>query len=221
MNKPFDLIIFDWDGTLVDSIDWIVHCMQEAAIECGCTVPDRSAARGIIGLSIERAMETLFPGIDASIREQLIRSYSQRFFTRQFQREDLFVGVYEMLDKFKMAGYKLAVATGKKNAGLLEAMTATEVTDLFDTTRSADQTASKPDPRMIDEIVAELRVDKGRVLMVGDSVHDLQMARNAGVTAVAVACGAHDREMLEQYRPWLCLSRTSALAGAIQSGIAE
>ncbi|WP_031433249.1 HAD family hydrolase [Methylomarinum vadi] len=215
MSKQFDLIIFDWDGTLVDSIDWIVRCLQHAAVECGCQVPDKESAREIIGLSIERAMETLFPGIDGSTQEQLIRLYSQQFFSKQFGREDLFEGVYDMLGNFKQDGYKLAVATGKKNAGLVEAMTSTGVVEMFDITRSADQTASKPNPLMIDEIVAAMNVSKARTLMVGDSVHDLQMARNAGVAAIAVACGAHRCEVLRQHQPLHCLPRTSALMGMI------
>ncbi len=213
MNRQFDLIVFDWDGTLVDSIDWIVRCLQHAAAACGCPVPDDETARGIIGLSIERAMETLFPGIDEATQEQLIRIYSRQFFAKRFCRDDLFDGVYELLGQLKRAGYKLAVATGKKHAGLLEAMNATGVVGFFDTTRSADQTASKPHPMMLDEIVAETNVSKDRALMVGDSVHDLQMAHNAGIAAIAVACGAHSGATLEQYNPLHCLPHIGALAG--------
>ncbi|WP_305908285.1 HAD-IIIA family hydrolase [Methylomarinum sp. Ch1-1] len=215
MKKQFDLIIFDWDGTLVDSIDWIVRCLQNAARECGRNAPEAQAAREIIGLSIERAMAELFPGIDARTQEQLIRVYSQQFFSKKIGRDDLFDGVYQMLEQFKRAGYRLAVATGKKNAGLMDAMSATGVIDFFDTTRSADQTASKPHPLMIDQIIEEMNVGKDRVVMVGDSVHDLQMASNAGVAAIAVECGAHRAEVLKQYDPLLCLPQTRALLDLI------
>lgn len=211
MKNRFDLIIFDWDGTLVDSIDWIVKCLQYAAEECGCNVPDPQAARNIIGLSIEQAMDALFPDAGQATREQLIQAYGQHFFTKEVSQDDLFPGVYGMLERFKQAGYLLAVATGKKNAGLRKAMTGTGVTEFFDTTRSADQTASKPNPLMIDEIVTEMQVSKDRTLMVGDSVHDLQMALSAGVAAIAVECGAHSGEVLKQYQPLRCLQQTSKL----------
>ncbi len=209
--KSFDLIIFDWDGTLVNSIDWIVHCLQKSAQACGCDVPETQAAKNIIGLSFEHAMAELFPGIDKHTQEQLIAHYSQQFFSKKITQNDLFAGVYEMLVQFKQNGYLLAVATGKKSTGLVKAINGTGLVDFFSATRSADQTASKPDPLMINEIVEELSVSKDKVLMVGDSVHDLQMAVNAKVTSIGVACGAHSVEVLRQYNPMMCLQRTSEL----------
>ncbi len=211
MKNRFDLIIFDWDGTLVDSIDWIVHCIQQAAEVNACPVPPAQAAKDIIGLSIENAIETLFPSVEADIRQKMVGHYTQSFFSRQISREDLFPGVYHMLQQFKARGYRLAVATGKKSSGLTQAITATGVADLFCTTRCSDQTASKPDPLMIDEIVTELGVSKQRTLMVGDSVHDLQMALNAEVASIAVTCGAHSAEILQPYRPLRCLGYPSEL----------
>ena len=211
MKNSFDLIIFDWDGTLVNSIDWIVQCLQDAAQACGCDIPETQAVKNIIGLSIERAMDELFPEIDESIQEQLIAHYSQQFFSKKISQNDLFAGVYEMLVQFKQSGYLLAVATGKKSTGLAKAMNGTGLVDFFCTTRSADQTASKPNPLMIDEIVEEMNVSKDRTLMVGDSVHDLQMAINANVAAIGVACGAHSDEVLRQYNPKMCLEHTSEL----------
>lgn len=215
MKNRFDLIIFDWDGTLVDSIEWIVSCLQYAARECGYDAPDGQSARNIIGLSIEQAMDRLFPDADQLAREQLIKAYSQHFFSREVSQKDLFPGVYDMLEYFKREGYLLAVATGKKNAGLMRAMSGTGVTGFFNTTRSADQTASKPNPLMIDEIVAEMNVSKDRTLMIGDSVHDMKMAEFAGVASIAVECGAHSREVLNQYKPLTCLQQTSALLAII------
>lgn len=215
MKDSFDLIIFDWDGTLVNSIDWIVQCLQKAARECGCDVPETQAAKNIIGLSIDRAMDELFPGVDKSTQEQLIAHYSQQFFSKKITQNDLFAGVYEMLVQFKQNGYLLAVATGKKSTGLEKAINGTGLVDFFSTTRGADQTASKPNPLMIDEIVEEMKVSKDRTLMVGDSVHDLQMAINADVSAIGVACGAHSDEMLRQYNPRMCLEHTSDLLKVI------
>ena len=211
MKNRFDLIIFDWDGTLVDSVDWIVYCLQQAAAKCHCPVPERQAAKDIIGLSIENAMAQLFPDIDNKMRQQLVAEYAQIFFSRQISRNDLFPGVYPMLEQFRRDGYHLAIATGKKATGLAHAIEATGVADLFSTTRSSDQTASKPEPLMIEEIIAELNVEKQRTLMVGDSIHDLQMAINAGVSAIGVTCGAHCRSVLQQYQPLLCLNYSTDL----------
>ncbi len=209
--KKFDLIVFDWDGTLVNSIDWIVHCLQKAAQLCNCDVPETQAVKNIIGLSIEHAMAELFPGIEKQVQEQLISHYSQLFFSKKTSRNDLFSGVYDMLVQLKQNDYLLAVATGKKNRGLIKTMKDADLLDFFSVTRSADQTASKPDPLMLNEIIEELEVSKDKVLMVGDSVHDLQMAINAKIAAVGVACGAHSIEVLRQYNPLMCLQQTSEL----------
>lgn len=215
MNKRFDLIIFDWDGTLADSVDWIVHCIRQAAARQNCPVPEPQAVKDIIGLSIENAVATLFPGMDEETGRRLAGDYAQAFFSREMSRNDLFPGVPEMLARFREAGYRLAVATGKKSSGLREVIAGTGLADSFCTTRSADQTASKPNPLMIDEIVAELGVAKDRTLMVGDSVHDLQMALNAGVASVAVTCGAHPAETLKRYSPLYCLNYPTELLGLL------
>ncbi len=212
MKNRFDLIIFDWDGTLVDSIDWIVQCIQQAAVRYDCPVPESQAAKDIIGLSIENAIQTLFPNCDSEIQQKLAAHYGQTFFSKQISRDDLFPGVYDMLQHLNQEGYRLAVATGKKSSGLAQAIKGTGVADLFCTTRCSDQTASKPNPLMIDEIVAELGVSKQRTLMVGDSVHDLQMALNAQVASVAVTCGAHSEMVLQQYQPLRCLTFPDQLA---------
>jgi phosphoglycolate phosphatase len=215
MKNRFDLIIFDWDGTLVDSIDWIVQCIQRAAAHYYCPVPEKQAAKDIIGLSIEQAIQVLLPDVDDNIRSKVAVHYGQSFFSKQISREDLFPGVYTMLQQLKQQGYRLAVATGKKSSGLALAIQATGVADLFSTTRCSDQTASKPDPLMIDEIVHELGISKQRTLMVGDSVHDLQMALNAKVASIGVTCGAHSEAILKQYQPLHCLAYPTELIGIL------
>ena len=215
MKNRFDLIIFDWDGTLVDSVDWIVHCIQTAAARHDCPVPDTQSAKDIIGLSIENAIDTLFPGIDTETRQKLAADYGQTFFSKAISPDDLFPGVRGMLQSFRQRGYRLAIATGKKSSGLARAIAGTGIADLFCTTRCADQTASKPDPLMIEEIVAELGICKQRTLMVGDSVHDMQMALNAQVAAIAVTCGAHSAQVLQQYQPLCCLQQPTELADII------
>ena len=209
------MIIFDWDGTLINSIDWITSCLQQAAIEHDCPIPDSKAAKDVIGLSINKAMQTLFPEMDAQTQKQLITCYSQKYFSKQLSKDDLFPGVYEMLVKLNEAGYQLAVATGKTRAGLQEALLATGTEELFCITRCADETASKPDPRMLHEIIQHTNIAKERSLMVGDSIHDLQMALNAHISAIAVSCGAHSEEFLQQYNPLLCIQQPTELLNII------
>ncbi len=211
MKNKFDLIIFDWDGTLVDSIDWIVQCLKKAAKSQGYNILDEQAVKNIIGLSIHKATEKLFPGIDAIIQEQLISCYSHEFFSKQATVDDLFAGVSEMLTQLKQTGYQLAVATGKSQMGLNKAIHGTGVGAFFKTTRCADQTASKPQPLMLEEIIKELGVSRERAVMVGDSVHDMQMALNAGISSIAVSCGANTTEQLQHYNPLLSLQQTTEL----------
>ncbi len=211
MKDRFDLIIFDWDGTLVDSIDWIVHCFQTAAVENGYLIPDQQAVKNVIGLSIQKAMNQLFSECDQIKQEQLIASYSQEFFSRQITEKDLFEGVNEMLQALKQKGYKLAVATGKTRSGLDKAILGTGLSDIFNMTRCADQSASKPQPDMLEDIVKEMAIDKFRAVMVGDSIHDMQMAINAGMSSIAVYCGANSYTQLQQYNPLLNLQQTIEL----------
>jgi phosphoglycolate phosphatase len=211
MKNKFDLIIFDWDGTLIDSIDWIARCLKKAGELCGLAEPEHQAAKDVIGLSIDKAMHALFPEADADIQKQLISHYSREYFSKAISRDDLFTGVYDMLLQLKADGYQLAVATGKTRAGLDEALAGTGTADLFCATRCADETASKPDPRMLNEIIAHAGVSKARSLMVGDSIHDLQMALNAEIASVAVSCGAHTESFLQPYRPLLCLEQPTHL----------
>ncbi|MDO9268928.1 MAG: HAD-IA family hydrolase [Methylobacter sp.] len=216
MKNRFDLIIFDWDGTLIDSIDWIVHCLQTAAVQCDCDVPEPQAARDVIGLSIKNACSTLFPGVDQETLVRLTAGYQQTYLSRQLGRSDLFPGVYEMLVELKQAGYQLAVATGKTRAGLQEALKATDTEDLFCITRCSDETASKPDPLMLHQIMQHTQAANDRSLMVGDSTHDLQMAINAQISSIAVSCGAHPEDILQRYSPLMCLQQPAELLNIIR-----
>lgn len=211
MKDRFDLLIFDWDGTLVDSIDWIVHCVQTAAKNCDCAIPSSQAAKDIIGLSIQEAVKKLFPEAQHNTRHQLTACYSELFFSKQTTAEDLFSGVEEMLVQLKQEGYQLAVATGKTRSGLDKVLQSTGMNDFFDITRCADETASKPHPLMLEQIMQHTAVSPERTLMIGDSIHDLQMAQNARIAAIGVTCGAHSAEILQQYQPLLCLEQTIEL----------
>lgn len=216
MKNRFDLIVFDWDGTLIDSIDWIVNCLQSAARNCGCNVPEDQASKDVIGLSIANACSKLFPGVDQEMVTKLAARYQQTYLSWEISRNDLFPGVYDMLVELKNSGYQLAVATGKTRAGLQQALRATATEDLFNITRCSDETASKPDPLMLHEIVQYTNVGYERTLMLGDSSHDLQMAMNAQISSVAVLCGAHPKEVLKQYHPLLCLQQPAELLNIIR-----
>jgi phosphoglycolate phosphatase len=216
MKNAYDLIIFDWDGTLINSIDWIADCLQQAGELCGIGAPERQAAKDVIGLSIDKAMQALFPTADDQKVAVLVQHYSTAYFSKPIRPDDLFAGVYDMLVQLKDDGYQLAVATGKTRAGLDEALAATGTAQLFCATRCADETASKPNPLMLHELIAHAQVDKDRVLMVGDSIHDLQMAQNAQIASVGVACGAHSEDFLQQYNPLRCLQKPTQLLDYIQ-----
>jgi phosphoglycolate phosphatase len=211
MKNRFDLIIFDWDGTLIDSIDWIARCLQNAANDTRHATPDYQAAKDVIGLSIERAIEVLFPDANADDVLDLAKRYETAYFSKKISRDDLFSGVYEMLETLKKEGFKLAIATGKTRKGLDEALSATNTLDFFCITRCADETKSKPHPLMLEEIMNYTKILPERTLMVGDSTHDLQMALNAGIASIGVASGAHDSQQLKNYSPLHCFLQTTEL----------
>ncbi len=211
MKKRYELLVFDWDGTLFDSIHWIVESLHFAARECGLPLPSERLARSVIGLSLERAMETLFPGARESDLEALMACYQHYYNSKPIGRESLFEGVPDMLDKLYAEGYKLAVATGKTRRGLDHALQATGAGGWFHGTRAAGETASKPDPMMLLQLMDELDAAPGRTLMIGDSVYDMQMARNAGVDAVGVFGGANEAEELLALSPLLSLEQTVKL----------
>lgn len=211
MKNRFDLIIFDWDGTLIDSIDWIARCLQNAANDTRHATPDYQAAKDVIGLSIERAIETLYSDANEQEVIDLVNRYETAYFSKKISREDLFSGVYAMLETLNQQGLKLAIATGKTREGLDEALSATNTLDLFCITRCADETKSKPHPLMLEEIMRYTNISPERTLMVGDSTHDLQMAINAGIASVGVASGAHDAEQLKTYSPLHCFLQPTEL----------
>lgn len=211
MRNRFELIIFDWDGTLIDSIDWIARCLQNTAENTRHAKPNYQAAKDVIGLSIERAIEALYPEAHADEVIDLVNRYESAYFSKTLSREDLFDGVYEMLETFNNQGLKLAIATGKTREGLDEALEATQTRELFCITRCADETQSKPHPLMLEEIMNYTGISPERTLMVGDSTHDLQMALNAQISSIGVASGAHSLEELEKYAPLRCFMKPTQL----------
>ncbi len=199
------MLIFDWDGTLFDSIDWIVDCLQQAAVDSGLPEPSQDAARSVIGLGLGEALQTLFPDQTQARLEKLMRCYRRRYFTKEIGPSDLFDGVAETLEELRNQGFLLAIATGKARRGLDRALRGTAIAHLFSATRCADEALSKPDPAMLNQILSLLRIDRHQAVMIGDTTHDLQMAGNAGIASIGVTCGAHRREQLAAFAPIACL----------------
>jgi phosphoglycolate phosphatase len=211
MKNRFDLIVFDWDGTLINTIDWITHCLQRAGVHYGFLAPEPQAAKDVIGLCIDNAIAALYPEADAETQKKIVQHYSQAYFSKQLSQDDFFPGVYDMLLYLKESGYQLAIATGKTRMGLTHALAATGTENVFDITRCADEAASKPNPKMLFEIMQHTQASPERTLMVGDSIHDMQMARNANVPSIGVVCGANSEASLRQYDPLLCLQQPTEL----------
>lgn len=209
-KKQFDLIVFDWDGTLMDSTATIVKCIQAAARDLGLPVPNKRAASHVIGLGLMDAMHAAMPDIDPKHYPRIVERY--RFhYLGQDQDLTLFDGVREMLAELAHDGYFLAVATGKSRVGLNRALNTTGLLSVFDATRCADETFSKPHPAMLQELTRELGQDMSRTLMIGDTTHDLQMAINAGAAAVAVEYGAHPLKELAALSPLYSAASIPAL----------
>ena len=197
----YELIVFDWDGTLMDSESRIVTCVQAAAADLSWTVPDYDATKEIIGLGLNEAMARLFPQRDADEVQQMADQYRLHFLADQVPGSVLFDGAREVLSHLADTGYFIAVATGKSRRGLDRVLGALGLEDLFDATRCADETSSKPDPLMINELLDERRFHPKEAIMVGDTEYDLEMARNAGVASVGVSFGVHSVERLSDHGP--------------------
>ncbi len=200
-GKHFRLLVFDWDGTLVDSEACIIDAMQLAIQDVNLTQRDPARIRNIIGLSLDGAVEDLFPEVNARIRKQLTDRYREHYFSTSTSDVPLFNGVVETLEKLKREDYFLAVATGKSRRGLDRSLSETGLDKCFHMTRCADETHSKPHPQMLLDIIDFFGLKAADALMIGDSEYDLQMANNTGVQAVAVSYGVHDVPRLQQCAP--------------------
>jgi phosphoglycolate phosphatase len=199
-RKQFDLIVFDWDGTLMDSTATIVKCIQGAAKDLGLPVPSDTAAAHVIGLGLAEAMQAAFPHIDPALYPRVVERYRYHFLIKDHELV-LFDGVRDMLNELSQEGYFLAVATGKSRVGLNRALNGVGLLSLFDATRCADETFSKPHPAMLQELTRELGQDMRRTVMIGDTTHDLLMANNAGAAGIAVEYGAHPLNQLQACKP--------------------
>lgn len=210
MAKQFDLIIFDWDGTLVDSSQVIVDSIQAASVDAGLPVPSAAASRSIIGLSLRLAILELFPNITEQQLQTLVERYGYHFHTWHDQIP-LFEGVPETLAELGESGVMLAVATGKGRRGLDHAMDTSGLRPHFVASRCADECHSKPHPQMLHELMDELGAAPERTLMIGDTSYDLQMAQNANVASLGVTFGAQSLDSLLPFGPLAAFDRFSDL----------
>ncbi len=206
----YPLIVFDWDGTLFDSAAVITDCIQQAARDMALPVPDRRTASHVIGLGLQDSLRHALPTLPAERYADFLALYRGHF----LRREDglsLFPGVVELLEELARRGHRLAVATGKPRRGLDRALQASGIGALFAATRCGDETQPKPHPAMLLELMDELALAKDDLLMIGDTSHDLGMAKSAGVDAVAVAYGAHPADALAAWRPRACVGGVAEL----------
>ncbi len=202
MTRPrqFDLIVFDWDGTLFDSTALITRSIQAACADVGVAVPSDKDASYVIGLGLAEALAHAAPDLPRERYPELGQRYRHHYFAKQHEIV-LFDGIAPMLQALKQRNHWLGVATGKSRRGLDEALNTVALKGVFDATRTAEETASKPDPQMLLELMSELGVDPERTLMIGDTTHDLQLAANAGAPRIGVGYGAHEAAAFDAFQP--------------------
>ena len=198
--RQFDLIAFDWDGTLFDSTAIITRCIQLAVQDVGGAMPTREQASYVIGMALIPALAHAAPDVPREKHALLGERYRHHYFAHQHDIS-LFEGVLPMLAELKARHHWLTVATGKSRVGLDEALHAVELRRVFDGSRTADETAGKPSPLMLHELMREFGVEPERTLMIGDTTHDLQMAVNAGCASIGVSYGAHEPDAFHVLKP--------------------
>ena len=195
-ERRYELIVWDWDGTIIDSTPTIVFCIQQACRDLGFPEPDDSLASSVIGLGIQDSLRRAVPWIEPVHFPKLVDRFRHHYLARDHDLH-LFDGIRELLEELRAAGFRLGVATGKSRVGLNRSLAHHGLGHVFEETRTADESFSKPHPGMLLELSDVLQVPVRRMLMVGDTTHDLQMAINAGVDGVAVTYGAHPLDTLQ------------------------
>ena len=206
----YELVVFDWDGTLLDSAGAIVRSIQAACRDLGLPVLDDARARHVIGLGLADAMRHAVPDLAPENYQAMVDRYRHHYLSGDHELS-LFAGVPELLARLQGAGHVLAVATGKSRVGLERALDHSGLRPHFSASRCADECHSKPHPQMLEELMLEFGMAPAATVMIGDTSHDLLMARNAGVDALAVTYGAHPHDHLLEYAPRACLHSVSEL----------
>lgn len=212
-TKPYQALVFDWDGTLVDSIARITTSLQHAGEQvCGVEV-SADAARHVIGLGLHEAIRHLHPTLAASEINAICEAYKQHYVHESEIAAPLFPGVTDLLEHLRSQGYTLAIATGKSRIGLDHSLASHGLSHYFSSTRCAGENRSKPHPEMLLGVLQDIGINTQQALMIGDSEHDMLMANNAGVKAIAVSHGAHTAENLLKHQPLVCLDQITELSG--------
>lgn len=216
--KPFDpndfrLLVFDWDGTLMDSIGPIVACTQAVFADLGLEGVEEEKIRGTIGLGLRESIDYLVPGCTEETFQSVLERYRHHWVATYRDRPVMFAGVEAMLRNLAQEGWMVAVATGKSRRGLNHVLDQTGLRDVFHATRTVDEAFSKPHPKMVLDILDDLGVAPREALVIGDTTFDLEMARSAGTAAVGVCSGGHCREELLSFGPLTCLDRVVELPG--------
>ena len=197
----YKLVIFDWDGTLMDSIARIVSSMQAAAHHCQLTIPSVQSVKDIIGLSLPKALDILFPAASPSQMSALVGQYQFQYVEGDNTPAPLFEDALFLLEALTENNKLLAVATGKGRQGLQRVLSATQTEHFFHASRCADETLSKPDPEMLFSLLTELNIEPEEAVMIGDASHDMKMAQAAGIDRIGITLGVHDRDILNGYQP--------------------
>ncbi len=195
------VVIFDWDGTLVDSVDHIADSLHQAATDLGFPAREREAYRDIIGLGMAEALDRLYPGISHNEMTTIREGYARYFFSKVTTPQNLFEGMADVVSDLRGSGRGCSVATGKSRKGLEPALVSSGLGAHFDITRCADETRSKPDPRMLEEILLFYGVEPSEAVMIGDTRYDLDMAQRIGMPSIGVEWGVHKRDVLGEYAP--------------------
>ncbi len=211
MGKKFDLLVFDWDGTLSDSTAVIVQSLQTSCRELGLPEPSDEEANHVIGLELSKALKHMLPDFPEERLPTLIERYRYNYLTHDSDIR-LFNGIEDLLNNLHENGFHLAVATGKNRRGLNRAFSNLNMKRFFTASRCGDECFSKPHPQMLEELMDEFDVPRERALMVGDTSHDMQMAVNAGTAGLAVSYGAHPADELHRLNPLACLSSVEELS---------
>ncbi len=204
--RPYKLIIFDWDGTLMDSESRIISCIQAACRDAGIEAPSAESARNVIGLGLHEACRQLLSDLDEEVHMHVQIRYRHHFLHKDFAPAQLFDGVMLMLEDLYLRGYLLAVATGMSRHGLNTILQETGLATYFHATRSVDESASKPNPLMLYQLLDYFEVKAKQALMVGDTEYDLKMASHAGMDALAAGYGVHEVERLLPHKPLACIN---------------
>ncbi len=212
----YPFLIFDWDGTLIDSIETIVACTQETVAELGLSALPASEIRAAIGLGLRETVDQLAPGCSEQTYQEVLDTYRRLWRGGFNRRSKLFGGVEPMLATLAASGHTLAIATAKTRDGLVDDFATTGVAGHFAISRTVDESESKPHPAMVLGLLEEAGFRADQSLVIGDSIHDLAMARNAGVDAIGVTSGAQPREVLLAEGPLACLSRVIELQDWLQ-----